>query len=100
MELEQLALAHDSVVTSVAFSPDGCHVISGSDDATIQIWDVSLGKRAGGPLFGHKINVTAVAFSPDGSRIVSGSWDKTIRTIWDTSSGNRLDSRLLSISTL
>ena len=37
--------AHSSLVTSVAFSPDGSTIVSGSNDKTIKIWD------AGGPAF-------------------------------------------------
>jgi len=33
---------HTSWVNSVAFSPDGQHIMSGSDDNTIRVWEASL----------------------------------------------------------
>jgi WD40 repeat protein len=38
-------LGHSSGINSVAFSPDGMQVISGSGDGTVRIWDVSTGKE-------------------------------------------------------
>ena len=31
--------AHSDAITSVAFSPDGTKIVSGSDDKTIKVWD-------------------------------------------------------------
>src|SRR5258706_8784637 len=67
---------------SVAYSPDGRHIISGSHDHTIRIWDAKTGAAVGDPLKGHTTFVTSVAYSPDGRHIISGSDDHTIRT-WD-----------------
>ncbi|OCH83940.1 WD40 repeat-like protein, partial [Obba rivulosa] len=77
---------HRGWVTSVAFSPDGGHIVSGSHDKTLQIWDAATGKSVTTPLEGHRYSVTSVAFSPDGKYIVSGSSDETIR-IWDAMTG-------------
>jgi WD40 repeat protein len=33
---------HTSVVTSVSVSPDGKQVVSGSDDKTLRVWDLSI----------------------------------------------------------
>ena len=37
--LSERTNAHSSVMTSVAFSPDGTKIVSGSDDKTIKVWD-------------------------------------------------------------
>ena len=43
-EQECTLRGHSSVVHSVAYSPDGKHIVSGSDDKTVKIWDSSTGK--------------------------------------------------------
>ncbi|KIJ53127.1 hypothetical protein M422DRAFT_78551, partial [Sphaerobolus stellatus SS14] len=77
---------HTSLVLSVAFSPDGKRIASGSCDNTIRIWDAETGENVGKPLKGHTSWVLSVAFSPDGKCIASGSADNTIR-IWDAETG-------------
>jgi WD40 repeat protein len=65
---------HTRSVTSVAFSQDGKHIVSGSRDETIRVWDSETGDVVLGPLEGHTSFINSVAFSQDGKRIVSGSY--------------------------
>ena len=83
VELQTLQ-GHTSGVRSVAFSPDGKRIVSGSIDNTLKIWDAVSGEELQ-TLEGHTTSVYSVAFSPDGKRIVSGSLDTTLK-IWDISS--------------
>ncbi len=96
--------AHDSNVMSVAFSPDGTKIVSGSFDKTIKVWDSgvpepnrpSLAKtdallaclavkleQLSEKTNAHRGPVSSVAFSPDGTKIVSGLADGTIE-VWDS----------------
>jgi WD40 repeat protein len=86
----QLAVlrGHGVAVFSVAFSPQGDRIVSGSHDDTIRVWDASNGAELA-VLHGHKDSVKSVAFSHRGDRIVSGSKDNTVR-VWDASSGAEL----------
>jgi type II secretory pathway pseudopilin PulG len=61
---------HNTRVNSVAFSPDGKTLASGSDDGTVILWDMASRKPLGGPLAGHKDEVWSVAFNPDGKTLV------------------------------
>ena len=81
-------LGHTNLVFSVAFSPDGKYALSGSDDKTIKLWDISTGKEIR-TFKGHTSTVRSVAFSPDGKYFLSGSWDKTIK-LWDVSTGREI----------
>ncbi len=79
---------HTSSILSTAFSPNGHTLASGSDDNTIQLWDVATGKELR-RLEGHSQSVSSVAFSPDGRTLASGSYDTTIR-LWDVATGKEL----------
>ncbi len=86
--LLRIFAGHTDYVRSVAFSPDGQLVLTGSDDYTARLWETSSGKLLS-TLQGHTFRVTSVAFSPDGRMILSGSMDGTAR-LWETSSGKLL----------
>ncbi|KIO17049.1 hypothetical protein M407DRAFT_85352, partial [Tulasnella calospora MUT 4182] len=78
---------HEGWVQSLAFSPDGKTLASGSSDGTICLWDAEAGSPIGEPLRGPKGWVRSVAFSPDGKTLASGSDDATIR-LWDAEAGS------------
>ena len=86
--LLRIFAGHTSSVESVAFSPDGKYVLTGSGDNTARLWETSSGK----PLVtyqGHTRQVYSVAFSPKGRYVLTGSDDRTAR-LWETSSGKPL----------
>ena len=77
-------MPHGYPVNSVAFSPDGKHVVSGSIDNTARVWEASTGREVA--RMTHDGVVWSVAFSPDGKYVISGSEDNTVR-VWEASTG-------------
>ncbi|MBW4563559.1 MAG: NACHT domain-containing protein [Mojavia pulchra JT2-VF2] len=76
---------HTNWIRSVAFSPDGEILVSGSDDKTLMLWNTKTGQCLK-TLTGHKERVWSVAFSPDGKTVASSSEDKTVR-LWNIHTG-------------
>ncbi len=87
MELHRNQDNH-SPVHSVVFSPDGKLLAAGSDDYSIILWDVAVGKNIK-TLKGHSGSVQSVIFSPDGKMLASVSSDKTI-VLWDMVKKNKI----------
>lgn len=86
--LERTLSGHEGAVQSVAFSPDGTRILTGSRDKTARIWDARTGNLIE-TLNGHESAVQSVAFSPDGAKVATG--DDGIARIWDTYTGSLID---------
>ncbi|KAJ3036401.1 hypothetical protein HDV00_002768 [Rhizophlyctis rosea] len=72
---------HTTTVRSVALTPDGKTVVTGSLDNTAKIWDVATGRLIT-VLEGHTDWVRSVAITPCGSWVATGSRDKSAK-VWD-----------------
>ena len=74
---------HSGVVQSVAWSPNGKYILSGSDDCAAILWDAESGLMIR-KLIGHTDFIRSVAFSCDGKYCITGSADNTA-IIWNVS---------------
>jgi WD40 repeat protein len=77
---------HRYRVTSIAFSPDGMRIVSGSDDETARMWDAKTGAEFAW-LARPREHLTKVAFSLDGTQVITGGL--TVR-LWDARTGAEL----------
>ena len=73
---------HRDGVSSVAFSPDGQWLASGSWDTTVRLCNFHQPDAEPIIFQGHIDSVRSVAFSPDGTILASASDDKTVR-LWN-----------------
>ena len=91
--LQQSAQAQSARVTgtavlSVAWSPDGKRLATGSQDTTAKVWDAASGRDVL-TLRGQHDSISSVAWSPDAKQLATGSGDGTAR-VWDAETGEDL----------
>ncbi len=86
---------HEAWIQSVAVSPDGTQLLTGSRDKTARLWDVATGREirqlAGTPVgreMEMRAGIKAVAFSKDGSQALTTSW--SVARIFDVATGRVL----------
>ncbi|TKB94872.1 MAG: hypothetical protein E8D41_02855 [Nitrospira sp.] len=84
---------HSDSIQTVAWSPNGKTLASGSKDNSIRLWDVVTYRSLGPQLKGHSDTVETVAWSPNGKTLASGSADNSIR-VWDVTTGQQIGSLL------
>jgi WD40 repeat protein len=74
--------AHEALIWSLTYSPDGRWLLSTSVDGTVGVWDAESGALVA-RLVGHGTEVFCAAVSPDGTRIATGGRDRLLR-LWET----------------
>ncbi|TGZ66946.1 hypothetical protein CRM22_005055 [Opisthorchis felineus] len=73
------AQSHARQMTSLAYSPDGLHLVTGGQDAMVKVWRIS-GGRAVVTFSEHTAAVTGVTFPASKAKVViSSSLDGTVR---------------------
>jgi WD40 repeat protein len=84
-----------AATSSVAFSPDGKVLATGTPGRVVRLWEVATGKEVVPAPGGHQHRVESIAFSPDGKTVASAGDDDSAR-LWEAASGREL--RVLSLA--
>jgi WD40 repeat protein len=88
VRVERSLTGHAGPVLSGAFSPDGTHALTTSDDGTARLWDAHTGATVA-VLKGHTQSVRDGRFTPDGTLAITSSFDGTVR-VWDATTGEAI----------
>jgi len=84
---------HDSAALSVAYSPNGRLLASGSEGGIIRIWDTRMGEEIMNPLCSGSGAVRSIVFARDGKSLVSAT-DSGVVCIWSLIGGQATVRRL------
>lgn len=85
IESKQKLTGHEGWVNAVTFSPDGQTLVSGSNDQTLILWELSTGAIKQ-KLKAYQGRIISVAFSPDG-QIIAGNCESGVVVLWDLKTG-------------
>lgn len=83
-----LFASHNAAVSAFAVDATGTTVVSGAEDGSLAVWQVSDGSKVGGIAVAHEGGVRAVAIASP-TCVISAGNDGSIR-IWQVSSDPRL----------
>jgi WD40 repeat protein len=72
-KLQTIQGGHTQIISRVAMSPDGKHVVTGSCDKTAILWEAATGKKLK-TFQGHTSDVLDVALSADGKHVRCCQW--------------------------
>lgn len=78
---------HSDAVTSVAWSPNGAVLASGSRDSTAKLWQPASEQNIV-TYSGHTAAILSVAWNPGGTLLASGGNDQTVQ-VWDSQGAHR-----------
>ncbi|KAI1785780.1 WD40-repeat-containing domain protein, partial [Ganoderma leucocontextum] len=88
---------HTEAVTSCAWSPNGALIASGSQDASVRLWDAHTFQPLSRLYSGHtRLRDVTLAFSSDGRWLASGSTFGINYGIWNLGSGPKLHKVILT----
>ena len=80
-EAKEPLIGHTGTIDTLAFSPNGQLLASGSSDGTVRVWDSASGNLKG-VLASEPRNIQSVSFSPDGKTLTAGNADGRVE-FWD-----------------
>lgn len=83
------SLEHGHIVKSVEFSHTGTHLLTGSNEKLLRIFDLNAPDSEPIKFKGHTSSIKTAIYTPDDKKVISASDDKTVR-VWDATNGEEI----------